>query len=85
MLRTKTEAGAANDRAALPRGRRAMELSQAQSELRNRYFRALVDAVLPLKDGPDPELTLELLIDAAGMLKEHLERELDEIRLEQVE
>jgi hypothetical protein len=62
-----------------------MDLSRTQTELRNRFFRALVDAVLPLKDGPDPELTLELLIQAAGMLREHLEQELDEIRLEQVE
>jgi hypothetical protein len=62
-----------------------MELSQAQKDMRNRYFQAMVEAVLPLKAGPDAELTLELLIDAAGMLKEHLEQELDEIRLEQVE
>ncbi len=62
-----------------------MELSPAQTEIRDRYVQALVAAVLPLKAGPDPELTLELLIDAAGMLKEHLEQELDEIRLEQVE
>ncbi len=62
-----------------------MDLSQQHSALRNRYFEALVAAVLPLKAGPDPELTLEVLIEAAGMLKEHLEKELDEIRLEQVE
>jgi hypothetical protein len=62
-----------------------MDLSQAHSELRNRYFEALVAAVLPLKSGPDPEVALEVLIDAAGMLKEHLEKELDELRLEQVE
>jgi hypothetical protein len=62
-----------------------MDLSPQQRELRNRYFEALVAAVLPLKDGPDPEVALEALIDAAGMLKEHLEKELDEIRLEQVE
>ena len=62
-----------------------MELSPSQTELRNRYFQALVAAVLPLKKGPDPELTQELLIQAAAMLREHLEQELDELRLEQAE
>jgi hypothetical protein len=62
-----------------------MEPSQVQVELRKRFFEALVTAVLPLKSGPDPEVTLEMLIQAANMLKEHLEKELDEIRLEQVE
>jgi hypothetical protein len=63
----------------------AMDLSQAQHDLRKRFFGALVEAVLPLKTGPDPELTLEALIQAADMLKEHLEKELDELRLEQAE
>ena len=62
-----------------------MDLSQQHRELRNRTFEALVTAAVPLKAGPDPELALEVLIEAAGMLKEHLEKELDEIRLEQVE
>lgn len=62
-----------------------MDVLQQHSELRNRYFEALVATVVQLKAGPDPELALEALIDAAGMLKEHLEQELDEIRLEQVE
>ena len=62
-----------------------MEQSQEHRELRNRYFQALVEAVLPLKAGPDPELAMELLIEAAAMLREHLEQELDELRLEQTE
>ena len=62
-----------------------MDLAQQHRELRNQYFEALVAAVLPLKAGPDLELTLEVLIEAAQMLREHLEKELDEIRLEQVE
>jgi hypothetical protein len=62
-----------------------MEPLQEPTDLRKQFFEALVQAVLPLKQGPDPEVTLEALIQAAGMLKEHLEKELDEIRLEQVE
>jgi hypothetical protein len=62
-----------------------MQLSKAQQAIRDGYFQSMVAAVLPLKDGPDPELTLELLIEAAAALKEHLEHELDELRIEQVE
>jgi hypothetical protein len=62
-----------------------MQPSSQRSELRDRFFQALVGAVVPLKAGPDPEVALEALIDAAEMLREHLEQELDEIRLEQVE
>jgi hypothetical protein len=62
-----------------------MELTKAQQATRDRYFQTLVAAVMPLKEGPDPELTLELLIDATGILHERLEKELEEIRLEQVE
>ena len=29
-------------------------------------------AILPLQPGADPEVTLEALIDAAGLLQEHL-------------
>jgi hypothetical protein len=57
----------------------------SQPALRDHFFRSLIDAVVPLKARPDPEVALEELIEAAGMLKEHLEQELDEIRLEQVE
>jgi len=62
-----------------------MNASHTRAELRGRLFQALVEAVVPLKAGPDPELSLEALIDATAMLKEHLEHELDELRLEQVE
>jgi hypothetical protein len=54
-------------------------------ELKDRYFKVLVDAVLPLQPGMDPEVTLEALIDAAEMLVEHLQQELAEIRQEQAE
>ena len=62
-----------------------MDLSPAEAELRERFFSALLQATFPLKTGPDPEVTLEALIEATGLLKEHLEHELEEIRLEQAE
>jgi hypothetical protein len=56
-----------------------------RQELKDRFFRVLVDAVLPLQPGQDPEVTLEALIEAAQMLTEHLQNELAEIRQEQAE
>lgn len=55
-------------------------------ELRRRYFQTLVEAVVPLiQAGPDREVTLESLIAAAGMLREHLETERDALRVEQAD
>ncbi len=54
-------------------------------ELKDRFFRVLVDAVLPLQPGPDPEVTLESLIGAAEMLVDHLQGQLAEIRQEEAE
>jgi len=54
-------------------------------ELQDKFFRVLVDAVLPLQPGLDPEVTLEALIGAAEMLVEHLQRELAEIRQEETD
>jgi hypothetical protein len=62
-----------------------MELSEAQTETRSRFFTALLETTFRLKTGPDQEVTLELLIQAAEMLRQHLEQELAEIRLEQAE
>jgi hypothetical protein len=62
-----------------------MSLSAEEKQLRDRFFAVLREASLPLQPGPDPEVTLEALIDAAGMLQEHLQRELDELRQEQAE
>jgi hypothetical protein len=62
-----------------------MDLSPAEAELRERFFNALLQAAFGLKTGPDPEVTLEALIEASAMLKEHLEHELEELRLEQAE
>jgi hypothetical protein len=62
-----------------------MEPSQDRQETRRRLFVALAEAVMPLKGGPDPEVTLELLIEAVASLREHLEQELAELRQEQAE
>ncbi len=60
-----------------------MPLSPEEQRLRDQFFKTLMDAVRPLQPGADPEVTLEALIDAAGMLQEHLQRELEELREEQ--
>ena len=63
-----------------------MELPKDQLALRQHYFQTLVETVVPLiKAGPDPEVTLEILIAAAAMLREHLETELDALRVEQAD
>jgi hypothetical protein len=60
-----------------------MDWTDEQKQLRERYVIALVEATYPLQAGAaDPEVNLELLIEAAGLLKEHLERELEELREE---
>jgi hypothetical protein len=59
-----------------------MERTQEQKDCREQLLLALIEATFPLQQGPDREVTLELLIDAAGMLKEHLEAELAELRQE---
>ncbi len=60
-----------------------MSLSAEEQRLRDQFLKRLLEAVLPLQPGADPEVTLEALIDAAGLLQEHLRRELDELRQEQ--
>jgi hypothetical protein len=62
-----------------------MELSTAQHQLREQFLMTLLQAALPLQTGPDRELTLELLIQAADMLKEQLENELAELRQEEAD
>ena len=59
-----------------------MELSQAERELRDRFFKTMLEATFPLQTGPDQEMTLQALIRAAEMLKERFEQELDELRQE---
>jgi hypothetical protein len=62
-----------------------MSAAVGPGPLKDRFLRVLVDAVLPLQPGPDPEVTLEALIDAAELLVDHLQRELAELRREQAE
>ncbi len=59
-----------------------MHHTPEQEKTRERFLIALIEATLPLQSGPDPELNLELLIEAAQMLKAHLESELQEMREE---
>jgi hypothetical protein len=63
-----------------------MEQSGERNALCERYVVALIEATQPLQaQAPDPEVTLEALIEAAGMLKEHLEKELKMLREEQAD
>jgi hypothetical protein len=57
-------------------------LSEAVARLRDRFVKALLDAALPLQEGPDREVALEALIEAAGVLKQRFEQELEELRQE---
>jgi hypothetical protein len=54
-------------------------------ELRDKFLRAMLEATFPLQQGPDPEVTLEALIQAAALLKERFEQELAELRQEAIE
>src|SRR5438552_3098714 len=49
-----------------------MSLTATASKLRDRYLTVLQDAVVGLKAGDDPELTLEALIEASELLTERL-------------
>ena len=61
-----------------------MDTKEKRRRLRERYVLALIEATFPLqKEAADPEVTLEELIEAADLLKQHLQRELQEFRQEQ--
>jgi hypothetical protein len=62
-----------------------MSISPDEQELRNDVFGKMLAFVLSLKGGPDPEVTLEALVEASQMLTEHLQQELAELRQEQAE
>ncbi len=62
-----------------------MERSAEEKAQREEFFLRLAEATFPLKQGPDPEVTLELLIEAAQLLQQQLERELQELREEQTD
>jgi hypothetical protein len=59
-----------------------MELSPAALQLRDQFFKTMLEATFPLQAGSDQEMTLHALIRAAEMLKERFEQELDELRQE---
>jgi hypothetical protein len=62
-----------------------MAAAEDRNQTRERFFIALAEATMPLKGGPDPELALEVLLEATDLLKQHLERELEELRQEQAD
>jgi hypothetical protein len=60
-------------------------LSPDVTSLRDRFLHLLLDATRPLHPGADPEVTLEALIEATGLLRDKLRAELVELRMEQAE
>ena len=62
-----------------------MSLSPQAETLREQFFRVLTDATRPLWRGSDPEVALEALIEATGLLRDRLRAELVELRREEVE
>lgn len=62
-----------------------MALSDPQRELRDAFLAKMLVLVVSLKGGPDPEVTLEALVESSQMLTEHLLQELAELRQEQAE
>jgi len=60
-----------------------MPLSSEEQHLRDKFLKMLMETVQPLQPGADPEVTLEALIEAAQMLQDRLQRELEELRQEQ--
>jgi hypothetical protein len=60
----------------------AMPSETKRDALRESLVLALLEAVRPLQEGPDPELIMEILIEAVGVLQERLRAELTEVRME---
>ena len=60
-----------------------MDRNKEREALRERFLIALVEATYPLQqEAQDREVALEVLIEAADLLKDRLEKELEEFRLE---
>ena len=60
-----------------------MPPSPSEEKLRDHFLQAMLEVTFPLqKEGPDQEVTLQALIQAAQILKERFEQELDELRQE---
>ena len=53
--------------------------------LRDQFVDALLAAARPLQAGTDPEIELEALIAAAGVIQEKFRQELAELRVEQAD
>lgn len=62
-----------------------MSLSHQGSELSRRFLEVFLNTAISLQPGDDPEVTLEALVEASRLLTEHLEKELQEIRVEQAD
>jgi hypothetical protein len=63
-----------------------MDRSDEQRRTRERFLAALAEATYPLQQGADDrEVALELLIEAADLLKERLQAELEELRQEEAD
>ena len=62
-----------------------MPLSPEGQELRDWFHATLLEAARPLQAGPDPEVALEALIEAADLLRDRLRRELAELRQERAD
>jgi hypothetical protein len=62
-----------------------MPLSSESKELRDRFLVVLLEAARPLQTGPDPEVALEALVEAAELFRDRLQRELTELRQEQAD
>src|SRR5262249_27184974 len=64
----------------------AMDRSDGQRRTRDRFLAALAEATYPLQQSADdPEVALELLIQAADMVKARLQAELEELRQEEAD
>jgi hypothetical protein len=62
-----------------------MSLVPEVQSLTQRLLEAMWEATLPLQQGPDPEVVLEALIEAAELLRQRFEQELAELRQEAAE
>ena len=62
-----------------------MSLSSEGQELRDRFLAALLDAARPFQAGPDPEVALEAMIEAAELLRDRLRQDLVALRQEQAD
>jgi hypothetical protein len=63
-----------------------MDANEQREQLRERYVIAMIEATLPVQaTAQDREVTLEVLIEAAELLKQHLQRELEEHRTAEAE